>query len=523
MKNKKWIAAVCFCTVCLIMTFLAYNYTIAGAKGHDMYSMAIELTKGNQLKQILLSVCIYIYGYVVVKAIRLKKNEWWDAILAYPIGLLCWCVLGAVVLILGVPFRLSIMLVLLTLLLVTCVIWIWKSECRLDMAAFVTNLLYTFGVASIASSGIFIVYMSNDSLYFLVKYGEILAIDGGYANVSFLQTWTGVTPALISSLAKFLGLHSIYTIHHMLMISFVLFFMLTVYEKVSEYLTVKKAALFVVAAVALLLLTPAFFLLGQWVISNTYFMMFMYIFLYIICEVQDKRIDTKGAYILLGLISVFLTLSRSESIVTMCFLIICSSVLKVEKKELFKYLLVPASLLQVGFWIRVYLTRGTLFEGMLSVKNVAIMVMAFVGTGLYLLFIGTWFESKCKLSMQKVVVHALLLLNIVLFVLMPERGIDGINVFAYNLANESWGFFPWIVAFCYLVFTGKGEKMHYWDMCWIGYVLFSFGICMGRGAVARIGVGDSLNRIICSIVPVVWFAIIMHIRELYVRERVRDK
>ena len=524
MKSKNWIVAGSFCVVSLLITFLIYNRTIEGAQGQSMYSLAIELTKGAQFRQIILSTCIYAYGYIVVKAFRLEKNEWWDAVLAYPVGILSWCILGAAVLILGIPFEFVTMLVGLAGLLIVCVGYMKRHTCQFKVANFFHNLLYAVGIAAIASSGLFWVYMANDSLYYLVKYGEILAIDGGFSqNVSYWMTWIGITPAMLSSLAKFLGLYSIYTIHHMLMVSFILFFIITIYEKMRESLSVKKTIMVVIAAVILLFLTPAFFLLGQWVISNTYFMIYMYIFFYVICEVQDKKMNAKGAYILLGLISVFLTLSRSESIVTMCFLIICASTLKVEKIELFKYVLVPSSVFQVAYWIRVYLVQGYLFEGMLTGKNVAVMVLAFVGTGLYLLFIGAWFENKYKLNMQQVVVYALIGINIILFLLTPERGIEGIDVFSYNLANESWGFFPWLVAFCYLVFVCKDVKMNYWDMCWIGYVLFSFGICMGRGTVARIGIGDSLNRIICSIVPVIWFAIIMHMKELYVKERVCDR
>lgn len=520
MKSKKWISACVFFIICMIITVLGYMYTLKGANGHAMYELALELTKGHQLKQILLSVCIYVYGYIVMKTVKLDKNEYWDAILAYPMGILVWSLLSAIVLIVGIPYRLWVMIGWLAILLCLSIWQIKRNEKCFSVLDLLHNIFYALGIAAIASSGIFMIYMSNDSLYYLVKYGEILAIDGAFTqNVSYWLTWIGAVPATLGALVKFLDLYSIYTIHHMMLISFVLFFIVTIYEKIKKYQTKNNTIIWVFVTTIMLLTTPAFFLLGQWVISNTYFMIYMYIFLYVIYEVQEQRINSEGAYIFLSIISIWLTLSRSESMATMCFLIICASTLKVDKKKLFYYLLLPSSVLQVLYWIKVYLVQGYLFEGMLTVKNVAVMVLAFTGTGLYLLFIGTWFESKIKIDMSVVVIGALILLNLGLFILMPEKGLRGMEVVSYNLANESWGFFPWLVIFFYVVFVNKGLKVNYWDMCWIGYILFNYGICMGKTSVARYGIGDSLNRIICAIVPMIFLAIVVHIRELLIKQK----
>ena len=85
--------------------------------------------------------------------------------------------------------------------------------------------MYVAGIAMIGSSGVLPIYVTSDSAYYVMKYGEILAIDGGITeNVSYWLTWTGIMPAFLGALVVFFGLYSIYTLHHTLVIIFLLFF-----------------------------------------------------------------------------------------------------------------------------------------------------------------------------------------------------------------------------------------------------------------------------------------------------------
>ena len=514
MKVRKWLCAGIFCATFLVAALYVHNYTVTFAEGHKMSAFAIELTKGDQLKQIVLSVLIYVYGYIVVKSLNLGRSEWWTATLAYPAGILCWCTLSSVVLIIGIPYRLSIMFVMLILFLGLCVYKMQEERIPIECSSLFRNLLYVLGIVAIVSSGLFWAYLSNDSVYYLVKYGEILALDGGFTeNVSYWLTWIGFTPACISSLARFWGMYSIYTIHHMLMVSFVVFFIVSIYESVEIVFKKRQAIVIAAITVIALLLTPAFFLLGQWVISNTYFMIYMYIFMYVIYEIHMGKINVRGAYVFLSMILVFLTLSRAESMVTTCFLIICASTLKIEKKQMMGYLLMPSVCMQLAYWLRVYLVQGHLLEGMLSLKSIVVIVAAMVGTLVYLLLVREWLESKIGTVLPHLMLFALLGMNVVLFVLNTTKGTRNLKYFLHNIANEYWGFFPWLVLFFYLIFWGTSAKLNYWDLNWIGFILFNFGICLGGPGGVRQGIGDSLNRLICSIVPIIWFAIVTHIKE----------
>jgi len=170
MKVKKWIGALGFCGIALIATVWLYMEAADFADGIYLYMMAMDLTEGDQIKQIILSVLIYAYGYVVMKALHLGKSEWWDAVLAYPAGVLCWCVFSSIVLILGIPYRFGVMLVILAGILGACIYKIKKDSNKIEIGNLGPNLLYALGAATLASSGIFFVYMSNDSLYYTMKY-----------------------------------------------------------------------------------------------------------------------------------------------------------------------------------------------------------------------------------------------------------------------------------------------------------------------------------------------------------------
>ena len=116
------------------------------------------------------------------------------------------------------------------------------------------------------------------------------------------MTWTGVSSALISSLAYFCGFETITVIHNLLVISMLICFYLMMKKQISnlgarENQAIVGAGIFTV----MLIVIPAFELLSFWVISNTYCM--VYIFLLMIgmnLYTTDER-ENKALLILLSM------------------------------------------------------------------------------------------------------------------------------------------------------------------------------------------------------------------------------
>ena len=523
MRIKKWIGAVAFLVCATIITYIVYLKTLEGAANNVIFQFAMELTEGDQIRQILLTMGIYIYGYIIATALHVKENVYYNCLLAYPVGIVCWCLMSFVVVIVGIPYTVGSMTIGMLLLLIGAICYIKRTEIAFKGQELFRTCLYMLGVAMISSSGILPVYTTVDSSYFIMKYGEILSIDGGFTdNASFWLTWTGVALAFLSSLVHFCGVYSIYTIHHTLIIVFLLFFGMNIYQTLEAKMGTKKAWLAAVSVTAFMVITPAFYMVAHWIISNSYFMVYMYLYLWIVKRIHEEEINVTGANILLASISMFIALMRAESALTVCFLIICASTLKIGKRTLLYAMLLPAGIGQSLYWIRTYFSIGTIFSKNMSKIAFAVIVLGYIGTLVYIVLIRERVPKKLTERMFLVILAGLALLNVVLMIIRPDRAVRNIDSFAYNITNAYWGFFPWLVILAYAIFINYKQKINFWDFVWLSYVLFNFGLCMGSGGGLRHGEGDSYNRLVSATIPFVYYAMINHIKLFFTEKRIKD-
>ncbi len=524
MKNRKWICAVIFFICSMAIAYCAYYNSIKVADGHGLYTFAMELTKGDQVRQILITVGVYAYGLVMVLALGLKGKWCYRYFLAYPIGLLNWCMLSYFVVVLGIPYTEIKMLSLILVTSAIAICCIKKNGMKVDIEQVIRSFIYILGIAMISSSGILPTYTTNDSAYYIMKYGEILAIDGGITeNVSYWLTWTGIMPAFLGSLTYFCGVYSVYTLHHTLMIVFVIFFTIDSYDVLEKTVGRKIASIIAVGITFFMIITPAFYMIAHWIISNAYFMVYMFLYLWIVQKMQRGDIDERAACVLLAGISVFMALMRAESAITVCFLVLCCSMLQLKKEVLLKYMLLPIGIAQVSYWVKVYVTIGTIFSRTLSELAVIVIIIGYAISVLYVSIVRERLPQKFIEKMYALGLAGLLLLNVVMMWVRPERAAKNVDSFLHNITNEYWGFFPWLVIFVYMIFVQHRQKIVFWDFIWVGYLLFNFGICMGSGGALRYGEGDSYNRIVCATVPFIWYAIVNHIKILLDERKLKNE
>ena len=83
------------------------------------------------------------------------------------------------------------------------------------------QIYYLVRLSTIFCTGIIPTVMSSDSYYYVMQYGEVVAKVGSlnFDTAGATMTWTGVSSALISSLAYFCGFETITVIHNLLIIS----------------------------------------------------------------------------------------------------------------------------------------------------------------------------------------------------------------------------------------------------------------------------------------------------------------
>lgn len=510
MKQKKWLLPISILVLSIIVTIL-YSYIVSIKIADDsLLMMAAKLTAGDGFRQILIGVIFYVYGYIFVEQITEGSMEY-TPFLALPIGMVCWSMASLLLVVTGIPYTLLTTSGVLAVFLLIIILW---KRAKIDIGKFVQTLCIAIGVANVASTGALLLMHTSDSAYYIMKYGEILAIDGGITdNVGYWLTWTGITNAFWGSLVKFFGVYSMGTLHHMLVISFLLGMVVLTYRMLDVFAATKTRMLATAGVVGMLLITPAIFLLGHWQMQNTYYMIYMCFYILLCYHLPNaKAAEKKGIHWLLGLLSIMLGMMRIESIVLMCILVICISTLKIEKKELLGSMLLPLGIAQIAYWIRVYLVMGNIISGMMSKQVAVIMALSWMITVLYICVFRKWVEQFFKGYMPHFILAMLLLLNVALAALKWDVFQINIAVTASNLANASWGYFPWLVLIGVMVAVQFGVHLNFFDLIWIGYILGNFAIGMGRIGSFRLGEGDSVNRILLSVVPVIFISGIMHYR-----------
>lgn len=510
MKRKTWMIPISILVLSIIFTIL-YSYIVSIKIANDpLLAMAAKLTEGDQLRQILIGIFLYVYGYLFVEQISEGYINY-VPFLALPTGLMCFSMASLFLVVTGVPYTLVWTVIVLLVFLAAVILW---KRGRIDWEKFVKTLCIATSVANVASTGIFLLVYTSDSAYYIMKYGEILAMDGKITdNVGYWLTWTGIMNAFWGSLMKFCGVYSFATIHHMFVVSFLLAMIALIYRLLDIEQEKKKRIMMTVLVSGMFVINPAFFLLGHWQMQNTYYMVYMCMYILLCYHLpKAKPEERRGLYWILGFMTIMLGMMRIESVVLICMLLICISTLQIEKKDLLGSMLLPLGIALVLYWIRVYLVMGTVITGMMTKMVALIMVLAWLAAFIYIGFCRKWFEKLLKGHISAFILLMLLVVNVVLAVVKWELFQRNIVVTLSNIANASWGYFPWLLLIGVMVAVQAGLKMNFFDLVWIGYILCNFAIGMGRKGAFRLGEGDSVNRILLSVVPIVFISGMMHYR-----------
>ena len=517
MKTKKGLLPIIFLIMCLLFALLVSCGVRWKASEYALYQLAHQITEWDQLKQILISTVIYLYGYLFCWEIT-KGQTKYVCLLAYPAGIMCWCATSLFLVVAGIPYTLPVTLILLLLILLVVFL---RGKTKIKWELLKNSSCIAVGIISVASTGVLMLMLTSDSQYYIMKYGEILAIDGAITcNTSYWLTWTGISSAFLGSLVKFFNLYSLGVVHHSLMISFFALIAVVVYQML-DFQENKKKRLGITALILVLAgITPVFFLLNHWQMQNSYYMGYMMLYLVLCCRLrQVEKEERQGLLWLICLSVLMLGMMRIESSVVMCFLIICASTLEISKKEILLYMLCPLGAAQLLYWIRVYVVLGKIESAIFNTTMLLLIAAAWMITFIYVLLLRKIFKEKLGSKLPAFILILVCLLNVLMAVFKWEDFKINVEVVMTNFANASWGYFPWLVLFGVMIVTLKGLKWNFFDFIWIGYLLFNFAVGMARNGAFRLGEGDSLNRIYCSIVPIILLSGVLHYRNYRIKEK----
>ncbi len=508
------------------------------------------------LRQILTILGLFAAGYIPLRLLRERMDVFWELLLSFPLGLSLYSVSGFLLLISGVRFCLASVAVLYVIMLVVIYIitkrkdripgyvnqstsengmsYVNKqtsnngsnyvnqqaSTNKLNYVNLKKNLLMTVSgfilaavLAAAACSGLLSQYVSNDSVYYYSMYPSVI-VDAGYlfpALDKFL-TDVGQTTAVLQSLPFTAGFDETFGIQHFFNINFILIFFAALFEssgslkekKTLRYLTALSGTLFLVTA-------EPFIVLSKWVLSNVYFMDYLFCLFYLSLKyIREKRPGWDLRFIIF-IFSAMLSMCRMEGGVVVFVLVMSLSVLPFSKKELICLYGIPLAVMEFGYYGAIYLRLGVdPLYSFLDIKTALAMAGLIILLFVYIIFFRGIISEK---YVPVLLLIALFVGNLGLLVINPGRYIADIEAFLRNIRlGNGWGSFIIVIGVYCLIFLHELIKRRGKDIPVAVFfpaamVFTIIAVCFERGGVLAVRTSDSGNRVLMEIVPLLCFSV----------------
>lgn len=481
---------------------------------NSMDAMLSKLSEGFFLNQVLTIVMIFLVGFLFLYLLNTELQFLWHCLLAFPIGLSLWGLISFGLLVCGIRYVPVFIFTVLLVLLLVLAIKNHKRLQRISWQPLMGALLIVIVLAVVSVSGLMSVSVSNDSVYYYSVYPEAIVKAGFYrASFDVFLTDVGQTTALINCLPYFFHFDETFGIQHFFNLNFCGIFCLAVYETIRTMTNKKNAAMIGGIATVFLITTTPFLITSKWVLANVYFMDFMFLIFYL-AQMYDREDKKSSAnLVVLGMLIAMLSQMRMEGGMIACFLILCISSLGYKNRELLLGLVLPVAVMQISYYLMLFVRlKVDPLYSFLDMKKAAIMIALLVAVAGYLLLFRKRHLLFLTNHIKGVILTGLLVGNLGLCVINPERFITNLKCFGQNIILQNgWGYFGLMVLIFLLVLPITKEKLSYFDLFVVGYILFTIAVCWARGATLRIGIGDSGNRVMMQIVPFVVFDMTIHL------------
>ncbi len=502
-----------------------------------------ERALNNMLLQTLTIFFLFLGGYIPLRILKGKMSVFWRLLLSYPLGLSLCSVSGLLLLITGVRFDLKD-LVIVWGLIITCII-VWKARfnkeksgsadgpgvVNINWKAFLIPVLI-IGLALFASSGILPQIVSNDSVYYYSVYPSILSSEG-YLSVSLdkFLTDVGQATAVLESLPFLIGFDESFGIRHFLNLDFIALFFAAVYEitetKVGEEsLSFKKRILFAGAVTLFLLTSEPFIVMSTWVLSNAYYMEFMFIAFFLIYRRRAGEEQAPDYDFTLFFIISMLTMCRMEGGVIVFVIAAASSALPLKKGRLIKLFWVPLAVLITGYYVNLFLKMGVNpLYSFLDIKAALLMILMILVLLVYIIFIREKLPAEYRAPL---LLGALIFGNILLLIVNPGRYITNIRAFISNIrAGNGWGIFFIMILiytglFIFECVTRRLRNIPFRAFFPAAMALTVIAVCFARGGVLAVRTSDSGNRVLMELTPVIIFSVAAFFTDSFKEKDVKD-
>lgn len=478
------------------------------------------------IRQCLVILALFIFGAILTDLLIKKRiNPLRRALLAFPAGLSAFIITAYLMLILGIsytPFTVTAAIVLITGL---ALFWGRTSFFGEDLQAYKKHMLIALSaailIALVATAGIAPVAISNDTMYYFRRYPDAIVFYRGLRDqFDFFMTDTGLGVVAIDTLPALFGFGETFGIREFFHIDFIVLFGYFVYDRSKGYMPRKGAIVSSVLVTAFLAASTPFFILGHWALANMYFMEMFFI---ASCNVTA---DDDTSFGINCLIMTALSLLRIEGTLFVIWLVVCQTAFTGHGKKTAKFVILPVTLLFGGYCLRLY-TKYNVLDNQytfLTPQKAVILITLLVASGLFLIFIFTPLYKRFGHKLVILYIGLLVAGNLLMLVRDPALYAGNLKAFGANLFRQSgWGMFPYfvigmilLIVVCHLKDRKKrSATLNVANLCDIsmvvGFLLIVLAASYGRGDVLSEDVGDSGNRVLLQITPLV----VMTISQLF--------
>ena len=513
----------------LFLAVCAVIFLISLSVNHDyFYKLAYDNLFCYQLKQLAALLVMWLLGGAFLLLIRTTLPDSMVILLSFPTGLCLWAFASFFLLMLGVPY--TVPAVAVTLLAVYVLIFFLRRRIaneRLQTdslrnlpAASPRNipLLSIFlGVMLLCSTGILYVFLSYDSYFYFVNYGNALTILKSFADIvgsnSFTLTNISQFLPLVNSYAAFWGLDQSFQIQAFLTFNLLACFFYGILRLFRKNLSVKKALFFSALLTLFLASSTCFIILSSWVLANMYCMVYLFLIVFVI------ELDSPETDILVSMFLTALALLRKDGIIFAAFICVWIALRNIRSKKTQLLVFLPAAIVELWwlFYVRIVLNASVgqaVYSSVTNNKNIFLVVAAIVGTCVYILLVHPFLEHlfRNRFSFPQGETLLLYLGMIIMIGLLTLRDwnfiVDNVDMTIRNmlLFPSIWGISAVMYAMLIVITM---LKKPFWDadtFLWLGYIILNFiSYSMVDSKWFWVNWDDSYMRVFLQIIPVIVF------------------
>ena len=534
--SKSYLYSFLFLAVCAIV------FAISLGTNHGyFYKLAYDNLISYQFRQLAALCVMWALGAAFLLLIRTTLSDLMVILVGFPTGLCLWAFASFFVLMVGIPY--TIPAVAVTLLTVyVAIFFLRRRACgrqlpgkafpgrenassthglRFFLSCNFPMLSVLLGAMLLCSTGIVYVFLSYDSYFYFINYGNALTILKNFADVagtnSFTLTNIGQFLPLVNSYAFFWGLDQSFQMQAFLTLDLLACFFYGSLRLFGKNLSTKKALFFSALLTLFLASSTCFVILSSWVLANMYCMVYLFLIVFVIeltCEETAFETD-----VLVSMFLTALTLLRKDGIIFAAFLCVWIALRNIRSKKAQIMIFLPAAITELWwlFYVRIVLEASVgqaVYSSITNNKNIFLVIAAIAGACLYILLVHPILEAlfQKRFSFPQGETFLLYMGMLGMIGLLTLRNwnfiADNVDMTIRNmlLFPSIWGISA--IMYAVLIVITMLHKP-FWDadtFLWLGYIILNFvSYSMVDSKWFWVNWDDSYMRVFLQIVPVIAF------------------